>query len=57
MLHISKQAQRNKYTFFEKGDWFTTSYVGLNIAVPIFSGFSKDAKGETIEIRIATNCK
>jgi len=40
----SKQAQRNKYTFFEKGDWFTTSYVGLNIAVPIFSGFGKDAK-------------
>lgn len=40
----AKQAQRNKYTFFEKGDWFTTSYIGLNIAVPIFSGFSKDAK-------------
>ena len=39
----NKQAQRAKYTFFEKGDWFTTSYVGLNIAVPIFSGFSKDA--------------
>jgi outer membrane protein TolC len=39
-----KQAQRNKYTFFEKGDWFATSYVGLNIAVPIFNGFSKDAK-------------
>ena len=40
----SKQAQRNKYTFFGKGDWYTTSYVGLNIAVPIFSGFGKDAK-------------
>jgi outer membrane protein TolC len=40
----AKQAQRNKYTFFEKGDWFTTSYVGLNIAAPIFSGFGKDAK-------------
>lgn len=40
----SKQAQRSKYTFFEKGDWYTTSYVGLNIAVPMFNGFSKDAK-------------
>ncbi|MFY7964189.1 MAG: TolC family protein [Chitinophagaceae bacterium] len=40
----SKQAQRNKYTFFENGDWFTTSFVGLNIAVPIFSGFAKDSK-------------
>jgi len=39
-----KQALRNKYTFFEKGDWFSTSYVGLNIAVPIFTGFSRDAK-------------
>ncbi|MCX6208875.1 MAG: TolC family protein [Bacteroidetes bacterium] len=39
-----KQALRNKYTFFEKGDWFNTSYVGLNIAVPIFTGFSRDAK-------------
>jgi len=39
-----KQALRNKYSFFEKGDWFSTSYVGLNIAVPIFTGFSRDAK-------------
>ncbi len=39
-----KQALRNKYTFFEKGDWYTTSYVGLNISVPIFTGFSRDAK-------------
>ena len=42
--NYSKQAQRNKFTFFNKGDWFTTSYVGLNINVPIFSGFSKDSK-------------
>ena len=40
----AKQAQRNKFTFFEKGDWFATSYLGLNISIPIFSGFSKDAK-------------
>ena len=42
--NYSKQALRNKYTFFERGDWFTSSFVGLNINMPIFSGFSKDSK-------------
>ncbi len=40
----SKNAQRNAFDFFGNGDWFTTSYVGLNIAVPIFDGFYKDSK-------------
>jgi len=40
----TKNAQRNEFNFFGKGDWFTTSFVGLNINVPIFSGFSKAAK-------------
>ena len=37
----TKNAQRNQFNFFGKGDWFTTSFVGLNLTVPIFSGFSK----------------
>lgn len=37
----TKNAQRNQFNFFGKGDWFTTSFVGLNLSVPIFSGFSK----------------
>jgi outer membrane protein TolC len=40
----SKNAQRNKFDFFGKGDWFTTSYVGLNISIPIFDGFAKDSR-------------
>jgi outer membrane protein len=40
----SKQAQRNSFDFFGNGDWFTTSYVGVNIAIPIFDGFNKDSK-------------
>lgn len=40
----SKNAQRNTFDFFGKGDWFTTSYVGLNLSVPIFSGFAKSAR-------------
>jgi len=41
---FTKQAQRTKFTFFEKGDWFTTSFIGLNINIPIFDGFNKDSK-------------
>ncbi len=40
----SKNAQRNTFDFFGKGDWFTTSYVGANLAIPIFDGFSKKAR-------------
>lgn len=42
--NYSKQAQRNKFDFFGKGDWFTSSYVGINLSIPIFDGFTKDAK-------------
>ena len=42
--NYSKQAQRTKFDFFKKGDWFTTSYIGLNLNIPIFKGFSAKAK-------------
>lgn len=35
----AKNAQRNKWNFFGKGDWFTISSVNLNMTVPIFNGF------------------
>lgn len=40
----SKNAQRNDFSFFKGGNWFTTSYIGLNLSVPIFDGFAKDAR-------------
>ncbi len=40
----SKNAQRNTFDFFGPGDWFTTSYLAVNIAIPIFDGFLKDSK-------------
>jgi outer membrane protein TolC len=40
----SKNAQRNKFDFLGAGDWFTTSYVGASLAIPIFEGFSKKAR-------------
>jgi len=41
----NKNAQRNTFDFLVKdGDWFTTSFIGFNLSVPIFSGFAKDAR-------------
>lgn len=40
----SKNAQRNSFNFFDKGDWFTTSLIGLKVAVPIFDGFARRSK-------------
>jgi outer membrane protein len=40
----SKNAQRNKFDFFGKGDWYTFSNIGLNISVPIFRGFYTRSK-------------
>ncbi|HNP21520.1 MAG TPA: TolC family protein [Panacibacter sp.] len=39
----SKIANRDQFNLFQKGDWFTSSYVGLRINVPIFLGMSNDA--------------
>ena len=53
----SKNAQRNTFDFFGKGDWFTTSYVGLNLSVPIFDGFARSAriKRSRIELKETEN--
>jgi outer membrane protein len=39
-----KNALNNTFDLFSKAStWYSTSYVGLSLNVPIFSGFSKDA--------------
>jgi outer membrane protein len=47
-----KQAYRQKFDIFGKGDWFDISYIGLNLSVPIFSGFAKDAKVKQSKIEL-----
>lgn len=38
-------AQRTKFNFFSKNEtWYPNGYISLRINVPIFDGFSKDAK-------------
>jgi len=48
----SKQAQRNSFDFFGKGDWYTTSYIGLQLKVPIFNGFSLRAKTQSARLAL-----
>lgn len=47
-----KQAQREKFDFFGKGDWFTNSYIGLHMSVPIFNGFSLQAKKQGARLQL-----
>jgi outer membrane protein len=39
----SKNAQRSSFNFFNKGDWFTTSIVGIKMSIPIFDGNNRNA--------------
>ena len=48
----SKNAQRNSYNFFNEGDWFTSSYVGVKMAIPLFEGFAKRARIETAKLNL-----
>lgn len=53
----AKNAQRDKWNFFGKGDWFTVSNINLNISIPIFNGFvvkSKIAQAK-LEVRKIDN--
>jgi outer membrane protein len=49
--NYSKMAMRNKFDFY-KGDWFPSSYIGVNINVPIFSGFAKNANIQQAQLEL-----
>ena len=48
----AKNAQRNKWDFFGKGEWFNISSINLNIAVPIFNGFYTKAKIQQARLQL-----
>lgn len=48
----AKNAQRNRWDFFSKGDWFTISNVNLNISIPIFNGFFTKSKIQEARIEV-----
>lgn len=48
-----KNAQRNEFDFFKRGPWFTSSVIGLNLNVPIFDGFGRDARIKRARLELA----
>ncbi|MEP6512330.1 MAG: TolC family protein [Parafilimonas sp.] len=46
----SKLAYRNQFDFFGSGSWFPSSYIALNINIPIFQGFAADANIKKAEL-------
>lgn len=42
--NYSKNAQRQSFDFFKKGDWFTTNLVGFNVNIPIWNGGQRESK-------------
>jgi outer membrane protein len=49
----SRNAQRNKFNFFKGGEpWFPTAYIGLQIDIPIFDGFARDARIQTARLNL-----
>ena len=49
----SKNAQRNDFTFFGKGDWFSTSLIGLKLSVPLFDGNARNARIQKAKYELA----
>lgn len=50
----SKMAQREKFNFFKGGqNWYPTTYIGLQINVPIFDGFARDARIKSAKLTLA----
>lgn len=54
--YYNRNAQRDKFNFFKGGErWFDISAITLNINVPIFNGFAKNAKIEQAKITYQQN--
>ena len=48
----TKNAQRSEFDFFKGGSWYTTSLIGLNLSIPIFDGFAKDANIKKAKLQV-----
>jgi len=49
----SKQAQLEKFEIFKKEtEWFTSSYIGLQLKIPIFNGFALQARTQKARLEL-----
>ncbi len=47
-----KNAQRQKFDFFNDGPWFTASLIGVKLSVPIFDGFARRSRIESARLSV-----
>jgi len=50
--YYNKNAQRNKFNFLGKGDWFNISAATVTLNIPIFNGFSNNARIEKARLAL-----
>lgn len=50
--YFNKNAQRDRFDFAGRGDWFSISAVTLNLNIPIFTGFSTNAKIRRAQLEV-----
>jgi outer membrane protein len=50
--NYSQNQFSNKFDLTQKGSWFPSAYIGLNITVPIFDGFFKDANIKQAKLKL-----
>ena len=51
--NYSKLAQRTEFNFFNTGKpWFSSSYIGVSLDVPLFSGFAKNAEVQQAKLQL-----
>lgn len=50
--NYSRISQSNKFDFFGDAKWFPASSIGLNISVPIFDGFAREARIKRAELQL-----
>lgn len=50
--NYAKNAQRDKFNFFNKDSWYTISSVSLNLSIPIFNGFFTKSKIQQAQIEL-----
>ncbi len=56
--NYTRNAQRQNFDFLKTGkQWFTSTFIGVKLAVPIFDGFARDAriKRSTFELQQTQN--
>ena len=49
---LAKTAQRTKFDIFGPGSWFTTTYFGVSMNIPIFDGFQREANIEKAKLQL-----